>query len=42
MATDLRKYQPAWKGLGIFPYNLLPGEEIVVADRVKEILTRKG
>ena len=42
VATDLRKYQPAWKGLGIFPYNLLPGEEIVVADRVKEILTRKG
>ncbi|MCP5116431.1 MAG: aminotransferase class V-fold PLP-dependent enzyme [bacterium] len=39
VATNLTKYRPHWKGLGIFPYNLLPGEEIVVADRVKQILT---
>jgi D-glucosaminate-6-phosphate ammonia-lyase len=42
VATDLRKYRPSWKGLGIFPYNLLPGEETIVADRVKAILTKKA
>ena len=42
VATDLTRYQPHWKGLGIFPYNLLPGEEIIVADRVKQILTGNG
>jgi len=41
VATDMTRYRPAWKGLGIFPYNLLPGEEMIVADRVKEILTKK-
>lgn len=39
VATNLTKYRPHWKGLGIFPYNLLPGEEIVVAERVKQILS---
>ena len=38
-ASDMTKFRPAWKGLGIFPYNLLPGEEIVVARRIAEILT---
>lgn len=42
VATDMTRYRPNWKGLGIFPYNLLPGEEIIVADRVKEILTRNS
>jgi L-seryl-tRNA(Ser) seleniumtransferase len=42
VATDLTRYEPHWKGLGIFPYNLLPGEEITVADRVKQILTGNG
>ena len=42
IATDMTKYQPAWKGVGIFPYNLRPGEEIVVADRLREILVRRG
>ena len=42
IATDMTKYQPAWKGVGIFPYNLRPGEEIVVADRLREILGRRG
>ena len=37
-ASDMTKFRPAWKGLGIFPYNLLPGEEIMVAKRVSEIL----
>jgi L-seryl-tRNA(Ser) seleniumtransferase len=40
VATDMTKYRPNWKrGIGIFPYNLRPGEEIIVADRVREILT---
>jgi seryl-tRNA(Sec) selenium transferase len=39
VASDLSKFTPPWNGLGIFPYNLLPGEELVVAGRVKQILT---
>ncbi len=43
VATDMTKYQPNWKrGIGIFPYNLRPGEEIIVADRVREILTGRS
>jgi uncharacterized pyridoxal phosphate-dependent enzyme len=41
-ASDMTKFRPAWKGLGIFPYNLKPGEEMVIADRVRQILTRKA
>jgi len=41
-ASDMRSFNPPWKGLGIFPYNLKPGEELIIADRVKEILTRKA
>jgi seryl-tRNA(Sec) selenium transferase len=41
-ASDMTKFRPSWKGLGIFPYNLKPGEEIVIADRVRQILNRKG
>jgi D-glucosaminate-6-phosphate ammonia-lyase len=37
-ASDMTKFRPAWKGLGIFPYNLEPGEEMIVANRVAEIL----
>ena len=40
VASDMRKFTPPWKGLGIFPYNLMPGEELLVADRVKQILTK--
>jgi D-glucosaminate-6-phosphate ammonia-lyase len=43
VATDMTKYRPNWKrGIGIFPYNLRPGEEIIVADRVREILTGRS
>lgn len=43
IATDMTRYVPNWKrGIGIFPYNLRPGEELIVADRVKEILTLKS
>ena len=38
-ASDMTKFRPAWKGLGIFPYNLERGEEMVVANRIAEILT---
>ena len=31
-----------WKGVGIFPYNSRPGEEILVADRLREILKRRA
>jgi L-seryl-tRNA(Ser) seleniumtransferase len=40
VAANMTKYVPHWKrGLGIFATNLRPGEELVVAERVKEILT---
>jgi hypothetical protein len=42
IATNMERYRPAWKGFGIFPYNLQPGEEILVADRLREILGRRG
>jgi L-seryl-tRNA(Ser) seleniumtransferase len=42
IATDMTEYVPPWKGVGIFPYNLRPGEEILVADRLREILERRG
>jgi hypothetical protein len=37
-ASDMTKFRPSWKGLGIFANNMQPGEEIIVADRVKQIL----
>ena len=42
IATDMTEYVPAWKGVGIFPYNLQPGEEMIVAERLREILGRRG
>jgi L-seryl-tRNA(Ser) seleniumtransferase len=41
-ASDMTRFRPAWKGLGIFPYNLERGEEMIVANRVAEILTGSG
>jgi hypothetical protein len=38
----MTEYVPPWKGVGIFPYNLRPGEEILVADRLREILGRRA
>jgi L-seryl-tRNA(Ser) seleniumtransferase len=40
--SDMTEYQPPYKGLGILPHNLLPGEERIVADRVAELLTAGG
>jgi D-glucosaminate-6-phosphate ammonia-lyase len=41
-ASDMRNFNPPWKGLGIFPYNLKPGEELIIADRIIEILGKKA
>jgi len=38
-ASDMTQYQPPWKGLGILAHNLQPGEELVVAGRVAEIVS---
>jgi hypothetical protein len=38
-ASNMGAFKPPWKGLGIFPYNLQPGEERIVARRIREILT---
>jgi L-seryl-tRNA(Ser) seleniumtransferase len=37
-ATNMADFRPPWKGLGVFPYNLQPGEERIVARRISEIL----
>jgi D-glucosaminate-6-phosphate ammonia-lyase len=42
VAADMTKFRPAWKGLGIFPCQLRPGEDRIVADRVRALLTRRG
>ncbi|MBA2604952.1 MAG: aminotransferase class V-fold PLP-dependent enzyme [Acidobacteria bacterium] len=42
VATDMTRYRPNWtRGIGLFPYSLRPGEEIIVADRVRQILTTR-
>jgi L-seryl-tRNA(Ser) seleniumtransferase len=41
-ASDMRNFNPPWKGLGVFPYNLRPGEEVIIADRIREILGAKA
>ena len=42
VAADMTRFQPAWKGLGIFPCQLRPGEERIVADRVRALLEGRG
>jgi hypothetical protein len=41
-ASDMTKFRPSWKGLGIFANNMQPGEEIIIADRVKQILAKNA
>jgi uncharacterized pyridoxal phosphate-dependent enzyme len=41
-ASDMRNFNPPWKGLGVFPYNLRDGEEMIIAKRIREILTEKA
>lgn len=40
-ASDMRNFHPPWKGLGIFPYLLQEGEELIIAERIKEVLSSK-
>jgi L-seryl-tRNA(Ser) seleniumtransferase len=42
VATDMTKYRPHWKGVGIFANNMQQGEELIVAARVKQLLLKKG
>ena len=41
-ASDMRRFNPPWKGLGLFPYLLEPGEEVIIADRITEIIKERG
>ncbi len=41
-ASDMRNFNPPWKGLGIFPYNVRPGEEMTIAERVRRILSAEA
>lgn len=40
--ADMTKYTPSWKGIGVFANQLKPGEEAIVAKRVREILGAKA
>ena len=42
VAADMTKFRPSWPGVGIFAACLKPGEERVVAERVRAILIGKG
>ncbi len=42
VAADMPKFRPSWPGLGIFAACMKPGEEKIVAERVRAILTGKG
>ena len=42
VTADMTRFRPSWKGLGIFANQLRPGEELVVARRVRQILTEKA
>ena len=41
-ASDMRRFNPPWKGLGLFPYLLQAGEETIIADRIKEIIKEQA
>ena len=40
VATNMTRYRPHWKGIGIFANNMQRGEEMIVAERVKHILLK--
>lgn len=40
VAADMPKFRPSWPGLGIFAACMKPGEEKIVADRIRAILTQ--
>jgi L-seryl-tRNA(Ser) seleniumtransferase len=41
-ASNMADYRPPWKGLGLLPHNLQPGEELIVARSIEEILTQSA
>lgn len=42
VAADMTKFRPSWPGLGVFAACLQEGEEKVVVERVRAILSGKG
>jgi L-seryl-tRNA(Ser) seleniumtransferase len=42
VAADMTRFRPSWPGLGIFAACLQPGEEKIVAERVRAILEGKA
>jgi L-seryl-tRNA(Ser) seleniumtransferase len=42
VTADMTRFRPHWKGLGIFANQLRPGEDAIVAKRVRQILTDKA
>ncbi|MBL8211886.1 MAG: aminotransferase class V-fold PLP-dependent enzyme [Bryobacterales bacterium] len=42
VAADMTRFRPSWPGLGIFAGCLQPGQEKIVAERVRAILEPKG
>jgi L-seryl-tRNA(Ser) seleniumtransferase len=42
VTADMTRFRPNWKGLGIFANQLRPGEELIVARRVRQILMERA
>jgi L-seryl-tRNA(Ser) seleniumtransferase len=42
VTADMTRFRPSWKGLGVFANQLRPGEDQVVAKRVRQILTERA
>lgn len=42
VAADMTRFRPSWPGLGIFAACLQPGEERIVVERIRAILTGKA
>ncbi len=40
VTADMTRFRPNWKGLGIFANQLRPGEELLVAGRVRQMLSK--
>jgi hypothetical protein len=39
ITADMARFRPSWKGLGIFANQLRSGEDMIVANRVRDILS---
>lgn len=42
VAADMTRFRPSWPGLGVFAACLQPGEERIVAARIRELLTKNA